>query len=132
MTIESVVIIGGGASGWWTAGYLEKNVPGLEITLIESQEVPRIGVGESTVPAVKTFFDSIGIEEQDWLDKSHGIRKLGNFKQGWNSPDDHGLAFTFWYNYDNQFDSWVKDYFAGKKTKQQIIDLYRLSNKKTK
>lgn len=126
MTIKSVVIIGGGASGWWTAGYLEKNVPGLDITLIESQEVPRIGVGESTVPAIKTFFDSMGIEEKDWLDKSYGIRKLGNFKQGWNSPNDDGLAFTFWYNYGNQFDSWVKDYFAGKKTKQQINDdLYR-------
>jgi tryptophan halogenase len=52
-----VVVIGGGTSGWWAAGYLEKQFPTFDITLIESDIIPKLGVGESTLPQIKTFFD---------------------------------------------------------------------------
>ena len=126
--IKKITIIGGGASGWWTAAYLEKHLIDAEITLIESDILPRVGVGESTVPAVKRFFEAIGLEEKDWMDASYAIQKDGNFKQHWNDPSDpnDGFIFAFWYNDNCVFDDWIKDYFAGNKTKDQLNpDLYR-------
>ncbi|MEO1404521.1 MAG: tryptophan 7-halogenase, partial [Cyanobacteria bacterium J06635_1] len=45
--IRSIVIVGGGAAGWWTAGYLAAKHSHLKITLVESDLIPTIGVGES-------------------------------------------------------------------------------------
>ena len=53
-----ICIIGGGTTGWWAAGYLENKFPSYDITLIESSDIPIIGVGESTLPMIKTFFES--------------------------------------------------------------------------
>ena len=54
--IKNVCIVGGGTSGWWTAGYLQKKHPELHITLVESPKIPTSGVGESTMPNVRNFF----------------------------------------------------------------------------
>jgi len=120
-----ICIIGGGCSGWWAAGYLEKFVPDINITLIESDTIPTIGVGESTLPQIGHFFEELEIPESDWMDAAEAIKKYGNIKQGWDHKDAPEFAMTFWYNDNNVFDEWVKDYFAGKKTKDDINkDLY--------
>ena len=65
------------------------------------------------------------IPESDWMDAADAIKKYGNIKQGWDHRDAPEFAMTFWYNDNNVFDEWVKDYFAGKKTKDDINkDLY--------
>ena len=51
-----ICIIGGGVSGWWCAAYMNKFLDA-EITLIESNDIPILGVGESSLPQIKTFFD---------------------------------------------------------------------------
>ena len=53
-----ICIIGGGVSGWWCAAYMNKFLDA-EITLIESNDIPILGVGESSLPQIKTFFDGI-------------------------------------------------------------------------
>jgi len=66
--IEKIVIVGGGTAGWMTASYLKKALPGVQITLIESPAIPRIGVGEATVPNLQpVFFDFLGIPEDEWM-----------------------------------------------------------------
>jgi len=120
-----ICIIGGGCSGWWAAGYLEKFLPDVKITLIESDTEPTIGVGESTLPQLGYFFEELGIPESDWMDKSDAIKKYGNIKQGWEHKDAPEFTFTFWYNDNKVFDDWVQDYFAGKKTRDDVNkDLY--------
>ena len=57
--IKNVCIVGGGTSGWWTAGYLQKKHPELHITLVESPKIPTSGVGESTMPNVRNFFEEL-------------------------------------------------------------------------
>ena len=79
-----VNIIGGGTSGWWTAGYLRKNHPNLEITLIESKDIPAVGVGESTMPNVRAFFEELNIPEEAWIKSCSGVRKEGNVKTNFN------------------------------------------------
>ena len=120
-----ICIIGGGCSGWWAAGYLEKFVPNAKITLIESDTLPTIGVGESTLPQIGHFFEELDIPEVTWMDKSKAIRKYGNIKQGWEHKDAPEFTFTFWYNDNNAFDNWLTDYFNGAKTRDEINkDLY--------
>lgn len=71
--MRRVVIIGGGSAGWMTASYLngalnaqgrEKNI---DITLIESPDIPRISVGEATVPSIHHMLEVIGINEIDFM-----------------------------------------------------------------
>ena len=81
-----ICIVGGSTAGWWAAGYLEKNMPECEIVLYDSPDIPNLGVGESTLPQIKTWFDDIGIKEENWFDKCNAVKKYGNYKQGWNTP----------------------------------------------
>ena len=113
-------IIGGGTTGWWAAGYLEHNFPDWDITLIESSDIPIIGVGESTLPMIKTFFDSFGMDESEWMPKCDAVYKYGNIKQGWDRPDGEEFPFTFWYNDDKAFDKWYNTYKTGAVSKNNI------------
>jgi Tryptophan halogenase len=67
--IRDVVILGGGTAGWMTAAYLSKSFGSqLRIKVIESKNIPRIGVGEATVPNLqRVFFDFLGIPENVWM-----------------------------------------------------------------
>jgi len=115
-----ICIIGGGATGWWAAGYLEKFLPEHDITLIESDTIPKIGVGESTLPQIANFFSSMDIKEEDWMDKANAVRKLGNIKRGWNTGED--IPFTFWSNEDKKFDTNIKNYINGEVSKLDFIN----------
>jgi hypothetical protein len=76
--IKDVVILGGGTAGWMTASYLGKALQGsVNITVLESPAVPRIGVGEATVPNLqKTFFDYLGIPESEWMPECNASFKM--------------------------------------------------------
>ncbi|HZG54400.1 MAG TPA: tryptophan halogenase family protein [Pyrinomonadaceae bacterium] len=66
--ITDIVIVGGGTAGWMTASYLKKALPEVQITLIEAPNIPKIGVGEATVPNLQpVFFDFLGIPEEEWM-----------------------------------------------------------------
>jgi len=77
--IRTVVIVGGGTSGWMCASYLAKALQGTaEITLIESATIQKIGVGEATVPNLqRVFFDFLDIPEEEWMSQVNGSFKLG-------------------------------------------------------
>ena len=68
MTPKKIAIFGGGSSGWMAAAYLDAalNRNGravVDISLVESPDVPRIGVGEATVPSSTHIWSVIGIDE---------------------------------------------------------------------
>ena len=67
MKINSIIIVGGGTAGWFTASALNKHCPEIKVTLIESPDVPTIGVGESTILSVNRFFASLGMKDKDWM-----------------------------------------------------------------
>lgn len=67
MKVEKICIVGGGTSGWLTAAALVQRVPNIKVTLVESDTVPTIGVGESTLEQFRTFLDFIGISDEDWM-----------------------------------------------------------------
>lgn len=77
--IQSLLIVGGGTTGWMAAAYLIKALQGsVAITLIESDRIPTVGVGEATVPSIRTdFFDFLEIPESEWMPQCKATFKIG-------------------------------------------------------
>ena len=119
--IKNVCIVGGGTSGWWTAGYLQKKHPELHITLIESPKIPTSGVGESTMPNVRNFFEELDIKEEDWIASCSGVRKQGNVKTNFSYVGDDPYNFMFIHK---GFDEWFDKYNKGEVDKYSCYDLY--------
>lgn len=72
-----IVIVGGGSSGWLVASGLIRYLPSYDITLVESPNIPTIGVGESTTAYVKHFIkDCLKIDESHFLKETNGIYKM--------------------------------------------------------
>ena len=86
MQIESIVIVGGGTSGWMTAALLSKEHPEMEIALIESEKVPTIGVGESTISQFNRFTKRLELKDEDWMPYCNATYKTSiafkNFREG--------------------------------------------------
>jgi len=77
--LEHVVILGGGTAGWMTAAYLSKALEQtVKITVLEAPAIPKIGVGEATVPNLQpVFFDAIGLPEDTWMRECNASYKMG-------------------------------------------------------
>ena len=58
MKIKSILIVGGGSSGWMTASFMSKFFAedDIKISLVESDSVPTVGVGESTIGSINNYF----------------------------------------------------------------------------
>jgi tryptophan halogenase len=87
--MNRVVVVGGGTAGWMTAAALGRFcVPRLSVTLVESDEIGTIGVGEATIPSINVFNQSLGVDEAEFLAATGGTYKLGIAFDGWGNPDE--------------------------------------------
>lgn len=118
-TVERIVILGGGSAGWMTAAALAKGTEGAcSITVIESEEIGTIGVGEATIPPVKYFNARLGIDEQTFLRETSGTFKLGIEFKNW-TRQGHAYFHPFG-QYGAEFDDlpfyqhWMREYLAGR------------------
>ena len=109
--IERVVIVGGGTAGWMAAAALSKVLRGrVAITVVESEEIGTVGVGEATIPMIQQFNKVIDIDENEFLRETQGTFKLGiefvNWRRlghrymhgfGWFGPNLSSVRFEhFW------------------------------------
>jgi len=85
--VRRIVIIGGGTAGWMTALILARSFihRSVSITLLESPVVGTIGVGEGSTPWLRGFFDSLGIEESEWMPACSATYKSGITFAGWST-----------------------------------------------
>ena len=83
-TVKKVVIAGGGTSGWCAAAALSQQLGSLvDITLIESEEIGTVGVGEATFPTVRIFHKILDLDEREFLGVTRGSIKLGISFENW-------------------------------------------------
>ena len=86
--IERITIVGGGTAGWLTALILGRFLVAganrkLTIELVESPNIPTIGVGESTIQNLKNTLAFVGISESEFIRKTEASFKLGVYFQDW-------------------------------------------------
>lgn len=98
MEIKSICIVGGGSAGWVTALSLLKHLPEISVTVVESKDIPSIGVGEATQPIVSEFIhDYLGFKEEYWMKECDATFKLAlRFNQFNNNTLKDYIYHTFW------------------------------------
>lgn len=102
MNYKKVTIVGGGSSGWMTAAALAKLCPHLDITLIESDKIGTVGVGESTLGHINKFLKMLDLKDEDWMAACNATYKnsirFTNFREGkgesFEYPFSGGLDLT--------------------------------------
>ena len=96
--IRNVVIVGGGTAGWMAAASIAALIgKNLNVTLIESDEIGTIGVGEATIPTFFALHQLLKIDEADFLAEVHGSIKLGICFENWRLQNDsyiHAFGYT--------------------------------------
>jgi len=106
--LARVVIVGGGTAGWMAAAALSRffNDGRRTVTLIESDTIGTVGVGEATIPPIRSFNAMLDIPESEFLRETRGTYKLGIEFVNWGRQGDryfhpfgafgqdfHGIAF---------------------------------------
>lgn len=106
--IKKVVVVGGGTAGWMAAAAISKYFDDGErtVTLVESDAIGTVGVGEATIPPIRNFNAMLGIDENQFLRETRGTFKLGIEFVNWGRQGDryfhpfgeygqdlHGIAF---------------------------------------
>ena len=116
--MRKVVIVGGGSAGWMTAAYLngalnrqggDKNV---KITLLESPDIPRISVGEATIPSMRHLLAVVGVDEQDFMRTTDATFKQSIKYVNWTLNDNtfyhHPFSHYQHSPLDNSGAEWLK------------------------
>ncbi len=117
--LANIVIVGGGTAGWMAAAALARALEfPVSIRLIESEEIGTVGVGEATVPHLRAFNDTLGIDETEFVRAVGGTFKLGIQFVDWGRIGDryvHGFG-TIGHDYRSLpfFQYWLKLHLQGK------------------
>ncbi|MDH3612766.1 MAG: tryptophan 7-halogenase [Gammaproteobacteria bacterium] len=96
--IQKVIIAGGGTAGWMCAALLAKTMGKvLDISLIESDEIGTVGVGEATIPPLVGYHQFLGVNEQEFMAAVHATFKLGISFENWRDVNEdyiHSFGLT--------------------------------------
>jgi tryptophan 6-halogenase len=94
--VKSIMIVGGGSSGWMTAAYFSTLFPDLAVTLVESNNIPVIGVGEATVPLLNLFLARLGYPDPHaWMPTCDATYKTGIRFENW-----YEIGDRYWHPFE--------------------------------
>jgi len=99
-SVGHVVIVGGGTAGWLSAAMIAAHhkghrPDGLKVTLVESSDIPTVGVGEGTWPTMKNTLQKIGIDEKTFFARCHSTFKQGGKFIDWHTGNDDAYYHPF-------------------------------------
>lgn len=129
MAIENIIIVGGGTAGWMAAAAISRLCESkrVAVTLIESEEIGTVGVGEATIPPFIEFNQLLGIDERDMLSMVQGSFKLGIQFVNWGKIGDSYIHPFGAYGYQVDGISfhhvWHKYHQAGDKRPIQVFNV---------
>lgn len=92
--VNNVVILGGGTAGWMTAAALSKVLSNVKVTLVESEQIGTIGVGEATIPTMQFFNGLLDLDSHTFLKHTRGTYKLGIQFENW-AAQEHSYFHAF-------------------------------------
>ena len=124
--IKKVVIVGGGTAGWLAANHLAKNLVanstnGIEVTLIESPNIPTIGVGEGTVPLMRQSLMELGISESEFIRECDVTFKQGIKFVNWlHDPAEKPHYYHHAFDYPNISNINLTHYWLQTKNKSKL------------
>jgi len=118
--VQNIVVVGGGTAGWLTAGVIAARHQGrikagnFSVTLVESPNIPIIGVGEGTWPTLRATLEKIGVSETDLFRHCDAAFKQGGRFARWTTgaPDDgyyHPLMLPHGFTQVNLVPHWLED-----------------------
>lgn len=139
--MKKVVIVGGGTAGWMTAASLTKLIgKDLDVTLVESDEIGTVGVGEATIPTFFALHQLLKINEAEFLSEVQGTIKLGISFENWKDKGEdyiHAFGYTgkscwaagfqhFWLKgkelgFSDQYSSYSPELMAAKANKFGLL-----------
>jgi len=132
--IRHIVIVGGGTSGWMAAAALSKVLQGkYRITLVESDQIGTIGVGEATIPPIQSYNKILGLDEAEFMRQTMGSFKLGIEFVNWKQLGHrylHGFGpfgQQLWTADFHQY--WLKMWLAGKAPDIENYSINRMACK---
>ncbi|MEJ1969006.1 MAG: tryptophan halogenase family protein [Rhizomicrobium sp.] len=96
--IRNIVIVGGGTAGWLTAGIIAARHQGrmkadFTVTLVESPNIPIIGVGEGTWPTLRTTLEKMGVSETEFFRECDAAFKQGAKFARWTTGEKHDFYY---------------------------------------
>ncbi len=103
--IDKIVIVGGGTAGWMSAAFFEKALGkatgrNISVTVVESDDVGIIGVGEATIPAIRKILQFIGVpEERLFTDADAAFKNAIRFVN-WSAIPEPGKSTHFYHPFD--------------------------------
>ena len=93
--INEITVVGGGSAGWMTASTLARFFPNRKITVIESPDIPIVGVGESTLGQINHWLYALGINDDDFMKECDASYKLSIKFTNFYKKDDGGFHYPF-------------------------------------
>ncbi len=130
--VTRLVIVGGGSAGWMTAAAVSRLVAaGVAVTLVESDEIGTVGVGEATIPPLLDFNAALGIDENEFVAATQGTFKLGIEFVDWGRRGDRYIHPFGKYGRSmmgiNFHQIWLRQHLLGGDADPGPVDDYAIS-----
>ncbi len=125
--MKTILIVGGGSSGWMSAALLAHLFQGLyKVRLVESEEIGTIGVGEATIPAIKKFNELLELDEAQFMRTTQGTFKLGIQFRNWSHL---GSSYVHGFGVIGQDMGWLRchQYWLKMALKGEASDIAKFS-----
>ena len=127
--VRTITIVGGGTAGWMAAASLAHHLrdSGCSIRVVESDEISTVGVGEATIPPIRNYIGSLGIDEDELIRATNATFKLGIEFKDWTRIGHsyfHPFGETGHALHNVSFNEfWLDRYVQGKASRPEFYSL---------